>query len=97
MRTSTILKAISCPHLALFAGPLYWVFQYDTLDEAGSVGVYDTHSVYTPRLSDMDLDAWVEIGKEFAAKMEARNALANVERDVQIAALADIGLKSTKE
>jgi hypothetical protein len=40
----------------------YWYFVFDDLDAGGD---YRDQSEYTPRLSDMPLERWVEIGKRF--------------------------------
>lgn len=64
--TSQILKAIGCKHLQLIrvVGHAYWYFMY------GDGKTYETESVYTPRLSDMELKHWVEIGEDFVRKIE---------------------------
>lgn len=67
--TAQILKAIDCKHLQLVrvAGHAYWYFMYD------NAVVYETESVYTPRLSDITLEQWVEIGEDFAGKVESNS------------------------
>jgi len=65
--TKRILKEIGCNKLALYKGEGYLYFIYD--DIAGT-GAYDCESVYTPRLNDMPVARWVEIGRDFVAKME---------------------------
>lgn len=67
-----ILKQVKCPLLDLVrvtgqeGG--YWYFVYDNVPAA----VYETESVYCMRLNDMPVDRWVEIGKDFVEKCQAR-------------------------
>lgn len=67
--SKAILKAVGSAKLSLYyvTGHGYWVFAYD--DIAGR-NVYDTESVYVPRLNSMSFDRWVEQGKDFLNKME---------------------------
>lgn len=60
-----ILRAIGCRQLALYrcVGEGYWYFIFDDL--AGT-GTYESKSVYVPRLNDMSVERWVEIGLAFA-------------------------------
>lgn len=61
-----ILKRVSDPRLNLYKGDGYWYFAFDD-------GVmFETHSEYTMRLNDYGMDRWVEIGKNFIAKMEQK-------------------------
>jgi len=66
-----VVKAVGCANLNLYRGEGYWYFIYDSLDGADANGRYDSESVYTMRLNDMALDLWVDIGKNFVAKVEA--------------------------
>jgi hypothetical protein len=70
--TRQILKAIGSTKLELVhvARKGYWYFAY-TDNRQGRM-IYDTHSVYIPRLNDMPLDMWVADGKEFAQRMDAK-------------------------
>lgn len=63
--TAEILRAIACPRLSLHrgVGHGYWYFIYDDLDAGG---IYDSKSVYVPRLNDMTVAQWAEIGVAFA-------------------------------
>lgn len=61
---AAVLRAVGCPHLALYKGEGYWYFIYD--DVAG-VNSYDSYSVMTMRLNDMSLERWAAIGRAFAA------------------------------
>lgn len=56
--SAQILSKIGCPFLSLHKGDGYWYFVYDAID------VYETKSVMTMRLNDLDLDMWVADGKE---------------------------------
>ena len=60
-----IIKAIGCDKLELVrvVGHAYWYFCYYDVD------IYETESVYVPRLNRMTVDQWVEIGKDFVAKV----------------------------
>lgn len=57
-----ILRAVGCPNLNLYrgVGNGYWYFVFDAPD------VYESESVYVPRLNDMTVTQWVEIGVRFA-------------------------------
>lgn len=66
MRSATILKTIANPSVALYRGEGYWYFIYDDGGER-----YESYSVYTMRLSDSPAERWVEIGRQFAADVEA--------------------------
>lgn len=63
---AAILKAIACQHLDLVQGEGYLYFVFD--DEARNL--FETHSVYTPRLNDLSAEAWIQEGRDFVAKME---------------------------
>lgn len=58
-----IIKLIGCSHLSLVrcVGEAYWYFVFDLPEH----NIYETESVYTPRLNDMTVDQWVDIGKSF--------------------------------
>lgn len=62
--TKRILDKVGCPFLSLYKGVGYWYFVYD----APATNVFETKSVYTPRLNDLTLDMWVADGKELKAK-----------------------------
>lgn len=66
--SKAIVKKIGNANLELVraVGHGYWYFVYS--DEAN--GVYETESVYVPRLNDMALERWVQDGKNFVAKVE---------------------------
>lgn len=68
-RVSQVLTEIGNKHLTLVNGNGYWYFIYD--DEAK--GWYDTKSVYTMRLSDLNVNDWAADGRELVAKMEQNN------------------------
>ena len=76
-----ILGKIDCPHLNLHRDNGYWYFEFDALD---TVGVYETHSVYTPRLCDMSVEAWVAEGREFVEKMESELPVHRTEGPIRI-------------
>jgi len=59
--TAQILKIIGCKHLELVKvnGSGYWYFKFDDGHS------YETESVYTPKLSDMTVLQWVEVGAAF--------------------------------
>ena len=46
----------------------YWYFVFDDVDAGGD---FLTESEYTPRLSDMALERWVETGKRFLKECTA--------------------------
>lgn len=78
----TILKQIGDAGLVeLVNGNGYWYFVFDLPEQ----NAYETHSVYTTRLTDLSLDAWVAEGKAFAAKCRADMA-ARAEHDAKVAA-----------
>lgn len=64
---SQVLKAINHPSISLdyITGHYYWSFVYDN----GTI--YETSSVYTPRLSDMTVDQWVEEARSLIEKSES--------------------------
>jgi hypothetical protein len=66
-RTSSVLKAIGEPRLKLVAGKGYWYFVFDDTGK-----LYDTHTVFVMRLSDLPLERWIEEGKDFVQEMKAR-------------------------
>lgn len=70
--SKAIIKKIGNANLELVrgVGHGYWYFVYD--DAANNV--YETESVYVPRLNDMPLERWVEAGKIFVVKVEAEAA-----------------------
>lgn len=55
-----ILDAVGEPHLDLQRGQGYWYFVYDDGAET-----FETHSVFTPRLSDGSLDMWIREARTF--------------------------------
>ena len=57
--TKAILDKISNPALKLYKGEDYFYF---VLDDGV---IFDTHSVYVTRLSDLSFDAWVDEGRGF--------------------------------
>ena len=69
MKTSSakIIKAVGNKYVSLHNGGGYWYFVYDNVE----AGLFETESVYTMYLNSMDVAKWVEIGKAFAAKVEA--------------------------
>ena len=66
--SNQILKAVNCAKLDLVrvVGHAYWYFSYN--DE--SRGIFETESIYAPRLNSMPLSHWVEAGKSFVKRME---------------------------
>ena len=60
--TSRILAKINAENLSLYKGDGYWYFILDN-----GAGLFENHSVYAMRLSDMPLASWVEEGKAFVA------------------------------
>ena len=66
--SAEIIRKIGCSFLRLYRGEGYWYFIFD--DEHG--GRYDSESIYCMRLNDMALSRWVESGKAFVARVEAR-------------------------
>lgn len=60
--TAEILRIVGCKHLNLYrgVGSGYWYFIYD------NGVIYESESVYVPRLNDMTVAQWVEIGVRFA-------------------------------
>lgn len=67
--SAEIVKKIGNPYVELVRAVRhgYWYFVYS--DEANDL--YETESVYVPRLNDMSLDRWVSDGEAFVAKVEA--------------------------
>lgn len=62
---SEILKALgNNPALDLYyvKGHAYWVFTYDTTSNGG---IYETESVYVPRLNVASVEWWVSEGNNF--------------------------------
>ena len=59
---SQIISKIGSPFLSLYKGDGYWYFVYD------AIGVYETKSVMTMRLLDLDLDMWVEDGRDLVKR-----------------------------
>lgn len=61
--TKEILKSIGCDKIDLVrvVGEGYWYFCYDDVE----ANIFETKSVYTPRLNDMTLEQWTDIGKAF--------------------------------
>ena len=64
--TKAIIKAIGCDNLTLVRDVGYWYFVYDDVKFL----FYKTESVYTPRLNDLSLDRWVDIGKAFVTEIQ---------------------------
>ena len=67
---AAILKGIACPKLDIAKGEGYVYFIYD--DEPA--GLFDTHSVMVPRFNELSLEAWIEEGRAFVARMEGERA-----------------------
>jgi hypothetical protein len=65
--TKKILKEINCKLLTLHNGGGYFYFAYD--NEEGDYS-FNTERVYCYRLNHLDLDSWVEIGKDFVKECE---------------------------
>lgn len=75
IRKAAILKAIDCDNLQLDQMDGYFLWTYDTHpdlngEERPQWAIYQTESTYAYRLSHMDFDKWVEIGKGFASDMK---------------------------
>lgn len=64
--TRQILSKIGSDKLSLYraVGEAYWYFVYDDEDTK----IYETHTILTPRLNDLDLDTWIHYGKLFVAE-----------------------------
>ena len=62
-----VIDKIGNPNLALYKGEGYWYFIYD--DKPNSV--YGSHSVCVMYLNSTEIERWIDIGKRFAAHMEA--------------------------
>ena len=68
MKKRKILKKIGCPHLTLErAGGLYHMFVYWNK----SANKFNVRKVNCGELEELNRDAWVRIGKDFAAGMES--------------------------
>jgi hypothetical protein len=65
-----ILRAIGNDKLELFRGNGYYYFTYDDLEVNK---IWADESVYVCRLNHLDLNRWIEIGKEFINKVETEN------------------------
>jgi len=67
--TKMVLKAINHPLVTLHrvVGQGYWYFCYDDQDK-----VYETQSVYTPRLSDMTVDQWTAYAYDLIKECEGK-------------------------
>jgi hypothetical protein len=66
----TVLKALgNNPYLDMELAPEGYVyFIYDDV----SKNIYETHSVMVEKLNHLDLDRWIETGKEFIAECEGK-------------------------
>lgn len=63
-----ILAEVGCARLSLhYVGQGYFYFEYDEPE----ANVYDTLSIFVPRLSAMSLDSWVSDAQGFVQKMDA--------------------------
>jgi hypothetical protein len=68
--TKQIIKMIGNENLTLYRGEGYWYFVYD---DFSANKVYETRSVHVMRLSHLDLEKWVEEGKDFVAEVLGSN------------------------
>nr|WP_313631925.1 hypothetical protein [Brevundimonas naejangsanensis] len=69
-RSAHVLKSLKAREGAvveLVRGQGYWYFTY--VDEGR--GLYDSHTVMVPRLSDHDLTRWVQEGQSFIEMVES--------------------------
>lgn len=63
-----IIQKIGNKNLNLYydrkTGP-YWYFVYDDGDK-----IFATRTILVPRLGDLTLNAWIELGQEFVKEVE---------------------------
>lgn len=66
-----ILREIGNKNLNLYChranGGPYWYFVYDDGDK-----VFETKTVLVPRLGDLTLNAWIELGEKFVEEIVAK-------------------------
>lgn len=64
---ATIRKALASAHMQ---GPLngngYWYLIYDDPEQ----NIFETHSVYVNRMSELTLEQWIEEGRALLAKVK---------------------------
>lgn len=64
-----VLKEIGCPKLDLVRDPAgYCYFIYDDVD----ANIYETHSVMVMWLNRLSEERWIEEGRSFVARVEAK-------------------------